>query len=178
VDLARGDANAALMVLEPWQQQVETAGWTDKRLELLILQALALQAKGNNEAVVQRLLDGLALAEPGGWVRSFVDEGVSIGVVLSSLAVVTRMPKYAARLLSAFEDKSSPPATSPLIEPLSQRELEVLRLIGQGLSNQEIGARLFLALDTVKGHNRKIFGKLQVERRTEAVARARELGLT
>jgi len=55
--------------------------------------------------------------------------------------------------------------------------LEVLRLIGQGLSNQEIGARLFLALDTVKGHNRRIFGKLQVQRRTEAVARARELGL-
>jgi LuxR family maltose regulon positive regulatory protein len=60
---------------------------------------------------------------------------------------------------------------------LSQRELEVLRLIAQGLSNQEICQRLFLALSTVKGHNRVIFGKLQVQRRTEAVARARELGL-
>ena len=65
-----------------------------------------------------------------------------------------------------------------MIEPLSTRELEVLRLITQGLSNQEIGEQLFLALDTVKGHNRKIFGKLQVQRRTEAVARARELGLS
>ena len=65
----------------------------------------------------------------------------------------------------------------PLIEPLSQRELEVLQLIAQGLSNREISERLFLALNTVKGHNRKIFGKLQVQRRTEAVARARELGL-
>ena len=65
----------------------------------------------------------------------------------------------------------------PLVEPLTQRELEVLQLIAQGLSNHAIGARLFLALDTVKGHNRWIFDKLQVQRRTEAVARARALGL-
>ena len=70
------------------------------------------------------------------------------------------------------------PQVNPLMEPLSIRELEVLRLISQGLSNREIGERLFLALDTVKGHNRRIFGKLQVQRRTEAVARARELGLS
>jgi len=78
------------------------------------------------------------------------------------------------------EDKSSLPfagPAQPLIEPLSQRELEVLRLIAQGLSNREISERLFIALITVKGHNQKIFGKLQVQRRTEAVARARELGL-
>ena len=70
-----------------------------------------------------------------------------------------------------------PHLPSPCIEPLSQRELEVLRLIAQGLSNREIGERLFLAIITVKGHNRNIFRKLQVRRRTEAVARARELGL-
>ena len=97
------------------------------------------------------------------------------------------MPEYTARLLAALRRKkrSLPAALSslprspaqPLIEPLSERELEVLRLIAQGLSNQEIGERLFLALDTVKGHNRRIFDKLQVQRRTEAVARARELGL-
>ena len=92
------------------------------------------------------------------------------------------------KLLAAFEaekqkrrrQKSASALTSPdqpLIEPLSQRELEVLQLIAQGLSNREIGERLFLALDTVKGHNRKIFDKLQVQRRTEAIARARELGL-
>ena len=68
-------------------------------------------------------------------------------------------------------------STVHLVEPLSQRELEVLRLIAQGLSNREIGERLFLALDTVKGHNRRIFDKLQVQSRTEAIARARELGL-
>jgi len=66
---------------------------------------------------------------------------------------------------------------STMVEPLSQRELEILKLIAQGLSNREISARLFLALDTVKGHNRRIFDKLQVQRRTEAITRARELGL-
>jgi LuxR family maltose regulon positive regulatory protein len=64
-----------------------------------------------------------------------------------------------------------------MVQSLSQRELEILKLIAQGLSNQEIGERLFLALDTVKGHNRRIFDKLQVQRRTEAIARAGELGL-
>jgi LuxR family maltose regulon positive regulatory protein len=69
------------------------------------------------------------------------------------------------------------PAPQSLVEPLSQRELEVLELIARGLSNREIGERLYLALDTVKGHNRRIYRKLEVQRRTEAVARARELGL-
>ena len=95
-----------------------------------------------------------------------------------------RMAKLLA-VLEAEEQKREntsslpPPAQSPqpLIEPLSPRELEVLHLMAQGLSNQEISERLFLALSTVKGHNRNIFGKLQVQRRTEAVARARELGL-
>ena len=75
------------------------------------------------------------------------------------------------------EDKYYLPPVQPLIEPLSPRELEVLQLIAQGFSNREIGERLFLALDTVKGHNRRIYGKLQAQSRTEAVARARELDL-
>jgi len=93
------------------------------------------------------------------------------------------MPGYTGKLLAAFESEPQEDiqrtALRPqrLIEPLSSRELEVLKLIAQGLSNDEIGKRLFLALDTVKGHNRRIFDKLQVQRRTEAVARARELGL-
>jgi len=68
-------------------------------------------------------------------------------------------------------------STQALVEPLSQRELEVLRLVAEGLSNHEIAERLYLAVSTVKGHNRVIFGKLDVQRRTEAVARARDLGL-
>ncbi len=89
--------------------------------------------------------------------------------------------EYIDNLLAAFGKPESIHPSSfsspPLIEPLSERELEILRLVAQGLSNQEIAERLFLALDTVKGHNRRIYDKLQVQRRTEALARARELGL-
>src|SRR5205823_14471456 len=104
--------------------------------------------------------------------------------LLFEAAALGRMPDYIGKLLAVFEaekqkseDISPRLAAQSLLEPLSQRELEVLQLIAQGLSNQEMSERLFLALDTVKGHNRNIFGKLQVQRRTEAVARARELGL-
>jgi len=94
-----------------------------------------------------------------------------------------KLIEYVDKLLAAPAQPAAMPQTtisqlqSTLIEPLSQRELEVLRLIAQGLSNREIADRLFLALSTVKGHTRIIFDKLQVQRRTEAVARARELGL-
>ena len=130
------------------------------------------------------LFDALALAEPGGFIHLFVDEGRPMAHLLSEAAALGMMPDYTGKLLAACEDEehegedtSYRPPAQPLIEPLSQRELEVLHLMAQGLSNQEMSERLFLALDTVKGHNRKIFGKLQVQRRTEAVARARELGL-
>jgi LuxR family maltose regulon positive regulatory protein len=94
------------------------------------------------------------------------------------------LPNYTGKLLAAFEAekqkieaKPDLPPAQPLSDPLSQRELNILQLIAQGLSNREIGERLFLALDTIKGHNRVIFDKLQVQSRTEAIARARELGL-
>ena len=90
---------------------------------------------------------------------------------------------YVDKLLAAFGQSAAMSQSkienpqSTMLEPLSQRELEILKLIAQGLSNREIGERLFLALDTVKGHNRRIFDKLQVQSRTEAIARARELDL-
>jgi LuxR family maltose regulon positive regulatory protein len=186
VYLAQDDPAAALAVLKHWRGQVEAKGWEDQRLKAMALQALAFQANGEKDQAVQVLFDALALAEPGGFVRLFVDEGAPMARLLVLAATRGRIVDYVGRLLTAFEvetpihvDPSAPVSPAqPLIEPLSQRELEVLRLIAQGLSNQEIGDRLFLALDTVKGHNRKIFGKLQVQRRTEAVARARELGLS
>jgi LuxR family maltose regulon positive regulatory protein len=106
--------------------------------------------------------------------------------LLSEAEALGMMPDYTGKLLAVLEadaqkreDTSSlPPPAQPLIEPLSPRELEVLHLMAAGLSNQEMCERLFLALSTVKGHNRNIFGKLGVQRRTEAVARARELGLS
>jgi LuxR family maltose regulon positive regulatory protein len=184
VHLAQGNPSAALAVLEPFHQQVEAKDWKDERLKVMVLQAVALQAHGEKEEALQVLGDALALAEPGGLIRIFVDEGMPMAQLLSKAAAQGIMPDYVGKLLAAFEaekqkteNKSSPPPLQILIEPLSQRELDVLRLIAQGLSNDEIGKRLFLALDTVKGHNRRIYDKLQVQRRTEAVARARELGL-
>ena len=180
VHLAEGETSAALALLEPWRAHVEAKGWADERLKVMIVQAVALQAHGDRDQAVPVLDDALALAQPGAFVRSFVDEGTPMADLLAVAAAQARIPDYAAKLLAAFEvdkPKSHNESAQRLTEPLTHRELEVLRLITQGLSNHEIGERLFLALDTVKGHNRKMFGKLQVQRRTEAVARARELGL-
>ena len=186
VHLAQGDPGKALALLEPLRQQMEAKGLEDERLKVMVLQAVALhvaalQADGEKEQAVQLLGDALALAEPGSFIRLFVDEGMPMAHLLSEAAALGMMPDYIGKLLAAFEAEEhksaiSPPS-QPLVEPLSPRELEVLGLIAQGLSNREISERLFLALNTVKGHNRRIYGKLQVQRRTEAVARARELGL-
>jgi LuxR family maltose regulon positive regulatory protein len=181
--LAQGDTSATLAVLEPLRQQMEAKGWVDERLKVMVLQAVALHIHGEEDQAVQLLGDTLALAEPGGFIRIFLDEGLPMAQLLSEAASRGVNQNYIGKLLAAFESetkdegRTAEPSFSSLVEPLSQRELEVLRLIAEGLSNQEICERFFLALDTVKGHNRRIFNKLQVQRRTEAIARARELGL-
>ncbi|WP_373228699.1 LuxR C-terminal-related transcriptional regulator [Cohnella sp.] len=187
VDLARGDTSAALAALELFQEQVEAKDWKDEQLKVMVLQTVALYRHGQKDKALQLLAAALEQAEKGGFIRMFVDEGTLMAELLSEAASHGIMPEYIGRLLDVFaaeeqksEDKSDlrlfPPA-QPLIEPLSERELNVLQLIAQGLSNHEICERLYLAMSTVKGHNRNIFGKLNVQRRTEAVARARELGL-
>ncbi len=172
VRLAQGDAPGAIAVLDAWREQVEARGWADERLRAMVLQAVAHHATGDRKSAVQLLCDALGLAEPGGFIRLFADEGLPIGELMLEGAAEGVAPDYSAKVLAALG-----PTAPGIVEPLSQREVEVLRLVAQGLSNQEIGERLFLALDTVKGHNRRIYEKLQVQRRTEAVARARELGL-
>jgi LuxR family maltose regulon positive regulatory protein len=184
VHLARGDSAAALAVLEPFRRQVEEKGWLDQRLRVIVLQALARHANGEADEALRILGEALALAEPNGFVRTFVDEGAPMAGLLAEAAAQGIMPDYVARLLAAFETEdpklegqSDPDHSPALVDQLSRRELEVLRLIAQGLSNHEISERLFLSLSTVKGHNLRIFEKLQVKRRTEAIVRARELGL-
>jgi LuxR family maltose regulon positive regulatory protein len=185
VHLAQGDPDAALALLEPLRRDLESKNWKDERLRVMVLQAVALQAQDAGDRAVPLLAEVVALAEPGGFVRLFVDEGPPMAELLAGVAARGVLPDYVARLRAALDaagrprpdaPSHTPQAGSP-VEPLSPRELEVLRLIAQGLSNREIGQRLYLALSTVKGHNLQIFGKLQVQRRTEAVARARELGL-
>lgn len=187
VHLAQGDTSAALAALGSLQAQVEAKNWKDEQLKVMVLQAVALYMYGEKDKALQLLATALAQAEKGGFIRIFVDEGTLMAELLTEAASHGIMPDYVSKLLAVFkaeklnsEDKSyqslAPPAKA-LIEPLSERELNVLQLIAQGLSNREISERLFLALSSVKGHNQNIFGKLQVQRRTEAVARARELGL-
>ena len=177
----------AVSLLERLLKAAEEGGRIGSIIEILGLQALAHQAQGNIPSALGPLERALSLAEPEGYVRLFVNEGQPMAQLLAEAAVRGLAPQYTAKLLAAFPDFAAKPASpsatpatqldSDLVEPLSERELEVLQLIAQGLSNREISERLFLALSTVKGHNRLIFGKLQVQRRTEAVARARELGL-
>jgi LuxR family transcriptional regulator, maltose regulon positive regulatory protein len=175
VHLAQGDTTAALALLESLRHQMETKDWADERLKVMVLQAIALYEHGERDKALQVLGDVLAITAPERFTRIFVDEGEAMARLLSNAEGL--MPDYVGTLLVIFESEKRSPLSQPLIEPLSERELDVLRLIAQGLSNHEISERLFLALSTVKGHNQRIFDKLQVQRRTEAVARARELGL-
>jgi LuxR family transcriptional regulator, maltose regulon positive regulatory protein len=192
--LAHGDAPNALALLEPLRRQMEAKGWHDERIRVTALLAVACQASGETQQAMELLDETLTLAAPGGFVRLFVDEGTAMERLLFAMAERRGPSDYIAKLLAACvgevqKGKDQPEfgtnAPSSLlitqrvsaVDPLSERELEVLRLIAKGLSNRDIGERLFLALDTVKGHNRKIFDKLEVQRRTEAVERARTLGL-
>jgi LuxR family maltose regulon positive regulatory protein len=178
---------AVIEFLERLLPAAEAGGRLGNASEILALHALAYEMQGDRSLALASLARALALAEAEGAIRLFVDQGPPMARLLAQAAARGIAPDATARLLAAFAAQAPQPAgdvyppastrAQPLIEPLSERELEVLRLIAEGLSNQAIGERLFLALDTVKGHNRHIFDKLQVQRRTEAVARARELGL-
>jgi LuxR family transcriptional regulator, maltose regulon positive regulatory protein len=159
----------------------DEGGRRGNAIEILILQALAHEARGDLPTALVSLVRALTLAEPKGYVRAFIDEGPPMARLLSEALAHGLMPDATRRLLDAFGVPESPDthieAGHPLPEPLSARELDVLRLIAAGLSNQQIADRLYLALDTVKGHNRRLFARLGVQRRTEAISRARELGL-
>src|SRR5579884_1053287 len=184
VHLAQGDSSAALTVLARQRELMEAKDWKDEQLKVMVLQAVSARAQGEKDQALHLLVDALAMAEPAGFIRLFLDEDLPMASLLTEAMALGRMPDYIGKLLAAWEAEKPqsentlpPPPAQPLLEPLSQRELEVLRLVAAGLSNQEISERLFLALGTVKGYNLKIFGKLGVQRRTEAITRARELGL-
>jgi LuxR family maltose regulon positive regulatory protein len=149
-------------------------------IEARATEAMICQAQDDIDRALDALEEALSLGEKEGYTRTFVDRDAPMAQLLVEAAARGIMPDYTARLLAAFDAGAkgdTPPPPQPLVEPLSQRELEVLELIAQGLSNREISERLVLALSTVKGHNQNIYGKLQVKRRTEAIARARELEL-
>ncbi|MDQ0058746.1 LuxR family maltose regulon positive regulatory protein [Paenibacillus harenae] len=176
--LANKDTALALTVLEPFLSFVDDRGWRDDQLRTKILHAMALHAHGENEKAVQSLAEALVMAEQGGFIRIIIDEGLAIVPLLSEVSARGEMLGYIDKLLAAWEAEKKRRGLKPVTkgESLTPRELEILQLIAQGYSNREIGEHLFLALDTVKGHNRRIFEKLHVARRTEAIAIARKLG--
>jgi LuxR family transcriptional regulator, maltose regulon positive regulatory protein len=192
--LAQNKTGEALEFLEELLEAAESKERMWHVIEILMLQALAFEARGETERALAALERSLALAEPEGYVRTFVDEGAPMAALLAKLLKERRegrtversgaSPWYVDRLLTqilagAASQGRSPRGTdgSPLLEPLSERELEVLRLVAEGLSNREIAQRLFVSVGTVKAHVSHVYGKLLVRSRTQAVARARELQL-
>jgi ATP/maltotriose-dependent transcriptional regulator MalT len=185
VHLAQGDSTAALGVLEPYRRRMAGKAWADEELKALVLLAVALDAHGERARAVELLDEALALAEPGGLIRIFVDEGAPMARLLYQALSQGVHPDYVRHLLAAFpasgREQAAPSraaaAAIGLAELLSSRELEVLDLIAAGLTNQQIAARLYVSLHTVKSHARNIYAKLGVSSRTQAAAKGRVLGL-
>jgi LuxR family maltose regulon positive regulatory protein len=165
--------------------QAETGGRQARVIELSLFKAVALQALGQPEAALESLEKCLALAEPGGYVRLFLETGEAVIELLREARAQGICPKYAAALLAAFQGEQAEAAPDrvaslsggELIEPLTRRELEVLEWIYLGFTNQEIADQMVVSVNTVKKHTSNIYGKLGVRNRAQAVLCALELGL-
>ena len=151
------------------------AGWGSGMIEVRTLQALAAAAP---DEAFHFLRDALQKAQPEGFIRTFVDKGEPMKALLERLRPQGgELKEYILTILSAFGEKGRAQSLQRLVEPLSERELEVLRLVADGLSNGEIAERLVVSVGTVKTHVHSIIDKLGVGSRTQAVARGRELAL-
>jgi LuxR family transcriptional regulator, maltose regulon positive regulatory protein len=201
VALARDLPQDALHLLASMRDSAEESGRLSHVIAILAMQALAQNALGDIQAADESLRRALSLGEPEGFVRTFVDCGPAMLPLLERLhrsgrrekrTIPGQMPGYLARLIQAFDRGTGqakrradvPPmprmpggAQQPLIEPLSSREIEVLQLLAQGLSNIGLAQELVIAVGTVKRHLSNIFLKLNVQSRTQAIARARALHL-
>jgi LuxR family transcriptional regulator, maltose regulon positive regulatory protein len=175
-------------LLERMLRLAESSALTGRVIEILLLQALTVLAQGKNGQAEKLLERALALAEPEGHIRLFVDEGEPMKLLLDKYVERQGSKRsdhhYAARLLATMTHRkegwriqSSASGSGALIDLLSERELEILRLLAEGLSNREIAQRSYISIGTVKAHLKHIYGKLEVGNRTEAAHRARQLSL-
>jgi LuxR family maltose regulon positive regulatory protein len=191
VRMAQGEWDQVLEVLTPLLRATEEAGGLHHVVVSLALQAIALQAQGDAEQALTALERALSIAEPEGYVRTFIDEGAPMARLLRQAIERGITVEYASRLLAAMERETKDDgqlapvrpssvgdrSSSVLVEPLSGREMEVLRLLATRLSSAEMADHLVISVHTVRSHIKSIYAKLDVHKRHEAVARARELGL-
>jgi LuxR family maltose regulon positive regulatory protein len=175
--LAVGRPENALSLVEKMAAKAQAEGRLSRLIPLWVLQAVALGALGQKREAVAALRQAVALAAPEGYVRAFLDQGPAVAPLLPM--VRDAAPAFVARLAAAFGAfaAGSFRRQDQLIEALTERELELLKLVAAGLSNEEISRRLYLSLNTTKWHLKSIFGKLAAGNRTQAVAKARELAL-
>jgi LuxR family maltose regulon positive regulatory protein len=165
-------------LLDRLLQAAEAGHRTGSVIEILVLEALAHQTRGDVPAALVALGSALTLAEPEGYVRVFVDEGPSMAALLGAAARHGTAPTYVHQLLAAFRHaEGGTPVRQALVEPLSERELDVLRLLGTDLDGPEIARQLVVSLHTVRSHTKNIYAKLGVNNRRAAVRRAAELDL-
>ena len=177
--LAQGQPDKAFLLLDHALHAAQQAGRLGNTIQILILEALAHRAQGDPEQMLAALEKALSLAEPEGYVRIFVDESAPMARLLRRAAVRASSSTYIRQLLEALgaPPDAETPSPTELVEPLTERELQVLRLMADGATNREIAHELVLAVNTVKKHTSNIFGKLGVSNRVQCIARARELSL-
>jgi LuxR family maltose regulon positive regulatory protein len=178
--LASGDVLAALGLLERLLAAADAGGRNGSVLDILVVQSLAHQSLGESAAALVAIERALRLAQPEGYVRTFVDEGAPMAALLRTVSRSGTARDYARQLLSTFATPEEPlPARQALIkvEPLSERELHVLRLLATDLDGPEIASQLVVSLNTMRTHTKSIYTKLGVNSRRAAVRRAEELQL-
>jgi LuxR family maltose regulon positive regulatory protein len=177
--LMQRQVDAALGLSTVILEQAQAEKRLEREIEILILRALAFSEKKDMPQALANIEQALALAQPEGYAHIFLDEGAPLAKLIFQASARGLDSGYAARLLLAFApgpNASHRPAQA-LIEPLTEREIEVLKLIENGCANQEIAAKLFISIPTVKRHISNIYAKLGAKNRTQAVSLARELSL-
>jgi LuxR family maltose regulon positive regulatory protein len=168
----------AIRLLERLLKEAENGNRMGSAIEIYILEALVYEAQSNITRAIESLEHALRLAEPEGYIRIFADEGAPMAHLLSEVNARGIIPEYVGKLLEAFgETESKTPTVQSLIEPLSEREREILSLIANGLKNKEIAEQMVISLNTVLYHTKNIYNKLGVNKRTQAVLKAQELNL-
>jgi LuxR family maltose regulon positive regulatory protein len=177
--IAEDQSSAALKILKAIGDAAREKGRTGDLIEVLALQALAYKQDGEHAEALDNLEQALAAGDQAGYVRIFVDEGEAIAPLLRHVSTRGARRDYAQKLLAAIDGSEPPPSysKSETVDALSEREVEVLRLVSAGLPNRDIGQHLFISEKTVKKHLSNILGKLEATNRTQAVDQARRIGL-